>query len=56
MVLQPTVMPPLILTLDDMDNAASECWLTAPHCEHSSCAEVLEIASRLFVRVVMGVL
>ena len=52
MVLQPT----LILTLDDMDNAASEYWLTAPHCDDSSCAEVLEIASRLFVRVVMGVL
>ena len=49
-------MPSLTLTLDDMDNAASECWLTVPHCEDSSCAEVLEIASRQLVRVLMGVL
>ena len=56
MVLQPTVMSPPALTLDDMDNVASECWLTAPLCEDSSCAEVLEIASRWLMRVVMGVL
>ena len=55
MVLQPTVIPPPTLTLDDMDNAASECWLIAPLCEDSSCAEMLEIASKWLVGVAMGV-